>query len=104
MNKPIHTAVLSYGMSGRVFHCPLMSALDGYSIDVIVKRNGDSVPRYPKAKIVKSVEEAIRMPEIELVVVNVPNEFHFQFASQALQAGKHVIVEKPFVVTTEEAV
>jgi predicted dehydrogenase len=103
MIKAIHTAVLSYGMSGRVFHCPLLDVHPGFSIDVIVKRNGESVPRYPRASIVKSVDEAIQMSEIELVIINVPNEFHFQFASQALEAGKHVVVEKPFVVTAEEA-
>jgi scyllo-inositol 2-dehydrogenase (NADP+) len=40
---------------------------------------------------------------IELIVINTPNESHYPYATQALEAGKHVIVEKPFTVTTQEA-
>src|SRR6185295_11727117 len=40
--------------------------------------------------------------DIELVIINTPNETHFEFASRALEAGKHVVVEKPFTVTSAE--
>ncbi len=104
MNKPISTVVLSYGMSGRVFHCPLIGVHPGFSLDAIVKRNNaDPIPLYPKARILKSADEAIHHRDVELVIINVPNEFHFDFASKALQAGKHVVVEKPFTVTSAEA-
>jgi len=104
MNKPISTAVLSYGMSGRVFHCPLLGVHAGFSINGIVKRNnGETIQLYPKAKIFRSADEAINHPEIELIIVNIPNEFHFDFASRALKAGKHVVVEKPFTITSAEA-
>lgn len=104
MTNPISTAVLSYGMSGKVFHCPLLHAHPGFSIGGIVKRsNADPIPLYPEAKIWPSVTEAIHDPSIELVVVNLPNEFHFDVASMALNAGKHIVVEKPFTVTSAEA-
>ena len=103
MPKPISTAVLSYGMSGRVFHCPLISANKNFSIDSIVRRNGELVSSCPDAIIYKSVDGAIADPKIELVIVNLPNQFHFNVAANALKAGKHVVVEKPFTVTTREA-
>jgi scyllo-inositol 2-dehydrogenase (NADP+) len=103
MNQPISTAVLSYGMSGRVFHCPLIAACPGFSLNGIVRRNGEAVSRYPNARIYESVDEAIQDSNIELIVVNIPNEFHFDFTSKALLAGKHVIVEKPFTVISSEA-
>lgn len=101
---PISTAVLSYGMSGRVFHCPFLQTHPGFSLDVIVKRK-DSVPIpiYPNVRILNSVEEAIADKGIELVIVNVPNQFHFDLTKKCFEAGKHVVVEKPFTVTSEEA-
>ena len=102
--KPITTAILSYGMSGHVFHAPLLEAHPGFSLTRIVQRSSTSASsRYPQAKIVKSVDEVINDPSIELIIVNTPNETHFDFASRAMEAGKHVVVEKPFSVTTEEA-
>lgn len=104
MINPISTAVLSYGMSGKVFHCPLLHAHQGFCIGGIVKRsNADPIPLYPEAKVWSTVSKAIHDPAIELVVVNLPNEFHFDVASMALNAGKHIVVEKPFTVTTAEA-
>jgi scyllo-inositol 2-dehydrogenase (NADP+) len=104
MTKPISTAVISYGMSGRVFHCPLIANHNGFSLYGIVNRkSSDSIPLYPKAKIFRTVEDVIQHPDIELIVINIPNEFHFDFASKALKAGKHIVVEKPFTVTSKEA-
>lgn len=102
--NPIRTAILSYGMSGEVFHAPLLSAHPGFSLDVIVQRKSDSSrKRYPHVKVVRSVDEVIAEASIELVVVNTPNETHFDFSRKALEAGKHVVLEKPITVTTAEA-
>lgn len=104
MGNPIATGVLSYGMSGRVFHCPLLAAHSGFSIQGIVRRTSkDPVPLYPDARIFKSVDELVKSPDNELIIVNVPNQFHYQFTAKALLAGKHVVVEKPFTVTSSEA-
>jgi scyllo-inositol 2-dehydrogenase (NADP+) len=102
--NPIKTALLSYGMSGEIFHAPLLSVNPGFELTTIVQRNSDKGrQRYPKVKIVRQVTEVMEDETIELVVINTPNESHFQFATQALDAGKHVIVEKPFTVTIQEA-
>lgn len=101
---PIKTALLSYGMSGEIFHAPLLSVDPGFALTTVVQRKSDKARnRYPDIKIVRDVKDVIDDPAIELVVINTPNESHFDYASRALNAGKHVIVEKPFTVTTKEA-
>jgi scyllo-inositol 2-dehydrogenase (NADP+) len=101
--KPISTAVLSYGMSGRVFHCPLLTTHAGFSLEAVVMRKPQVLDRYPNTKVYATIDAVLQLPAIELVVVNLPNEFHFAIASAALKAGKHVVLEKPFTVTSAEA-
>lgn len=102
--NPIKTALLSYGMSGEIFHGPLLHVDPGFELTFIVQRHSDKAKqRYPNVKIARHVNEVMEDPSVELVVVNTPNELHYQFATQALEAGKHVIVEKPFTVTVQEA-
>jgi len=102
--QPIKTAILSYGMSGEVFHAPLIHAHPGFELTTVVQRTRNTAKEhYASCKVVRSVDEVIADPAIELVIVNTPNELHFPQTVQALQAGKHVVVEKPFTVTTKEA-
>jgi len=101
---PIKTALLSYGMSGEIFHAPLLAVDPGFALTLVVQRNSDKAKqRYPGIKIARQVNEVFQDDSIELVIINTPNETHFPFASQALEAGKHVIVEKPFTVNVQEA-
>lgn len=102
--EPIKTALLSFGMSGEVFHAPLLNALPEFSLSHIVQRSSDKARQhFPDVQILRTVDEVFAIPEIELVVVNTPNETHFDFVSKALLAGKHVVVEKPFTVNVKEA-
>lgn len=103
-NQPIATAILSYGMSGEVFHAPLLDAHPGFNLSLIVQRRSTHASlRYRHVRIVTSVEEAIQDSSIELIIVNTPNDTHLDFAIKALEAGKHVVIEKPFTVTAAEA-
>ncbi|MES2391099.1 MAG: Gfo/Idh/MocA family oxidoreductase, partial [Acidobacteriota bacterium] len=107
MSVPIRTAVLGYGLAGRVFHCPFVSAVPGLELSAIVTSNPDRVAqasaRYPQARIVATPEEALADPNIDLIVVGTPNDTHAALATQALQAGKHVVVDKPFAATSQQA-
>lgn len=104
MKDPINTALLSYGMSGEIFHAPLVYALPEFKLHTIVERSSKkAVQYYAGIKTARSVDEVLADPEIELVIVNTPNNTHLPFAEAALTAGKHVVVEKPFTVTSEEA-
>lgn len=100
----INVALSSYGMSGVVFHGPLLQAHPGFKISKILERSrNDSLEKYPEAEIVRDYDAILENPEIELVVVNTPDHLHFAMCSEALQAGKHVIVEKPFTIRASEA-
>ena len=103
MPKPIVTALASYGMSGQVFHAPFLEAHPGFQLEYIVERSASSsAARHPRARIARSFEEVLEDDEVELVVVNTPNQLHAPMATQALLAGKHVVVEKPFAITVAE--
>ena len=100
--------MIGFGLAGRVFHAPFVSAVPGLRLRAIVQRSGDEAARaYPEAttgvRIVRTVEAALAAPEIELVVVATPNDTHASLAAAALKAGKHVVVDKPFAATSNEA-
>jgi scyllo-inositol 2-dehydrogenase (NADP+) len=100
--RKIRTALLSYGMSGEVFHVPLLQAHSGFEIAGIWHRNTQKAAKH-SFKVARDYAEILNDDSVELVVVNTPNETHFPYAIEALRAGKHVIVEKPFTVTVSEA-
>lgn len=101
--EKIKTGLAAYGMSGQVFHAPFISTHPHFELTAITERNKTlSRNRYPEAIITRSIEELIDMKDIELVVINTPDDTHYAYARKALLAGKHVIVEKPFTNTTEE--
>jgi scyllo-inositol 2-dehydrogenase (NADP+) len=102
MNSKIKTALLSYGMSGRVFHGPFLSAHSGFEITSVLQRNPNQQAIHTY-KIVSKIEDILDDKSVELVFVNTPNQTHYAFAKKSILAGKHVVVEKPFTVTAKEA-
>jgi scyllo-inositol 2-dehydrogenase (NADP+) len=104
MSGEIGVAVIGFGLAGQVFHAPFVSAVPGLKLEAIVQRKGDEAGKaYPSARILRSVDEALKDAAVQLVVVGTPNETHFELAKQALLAGKHVVIDKPFAATSEEA-
>ena len=102
MNK-IHVGLASYGMSGKVFHAPFLTRHPGFQLTKIVERSKNEVKEiYPDIDSVRSFDELLDDDNIELIVVNTPDLTHFEYAHNALEAGKHVIVEKPFTRTIEQ--
>jgi predicted dehydrogenase len=101
--KPIVAALLSYGMSGEVFHAPLLAAHPGFELRKVMQRTGANARiKHPNTQVVRTLNDILNDPDIELVIVNTVNETHYDFTRQALEAGKHVVVEKPFTNTTQE--
>lgn len=100
--EKIKTALLSYGMSGEVFHLPLLQAHNGFEVVSIWHRSAEK-PVQHTYPIVKNYQDILQDEAVDLIIVNTPNETHFPYAVKALNAGKHVIVEKPFTVTSQEA-
>lgn len=104
MEKPIKTGILSFGMSGKIFHSPFQDAHGGFELTSVVERSEKKAQKiYPNIKSYDRVDELLADPTIELVVVNTPNATHFEYAMKCLKVGKHVLLEKPFTVTSNEA-
>lgn len=104
MGRIIQTALSSFGMSGLVFHGPSLKVNSNFKIRKIVERSKrKSAEKYPESRIVRSFDDILNDPEIELVVINTPDVLHYEMCRRALEAGKHIIVEKPFTQTVEEA-
>ncbi len=100
----INTALVSFGMSGKVFHAPFLATNPAYNLVGSWERSTKNIEAaYPGTKSYISYEELLADTSIDLVVVNSPNDTHFTYAKSALLAGKHVVVEKAFTVTAKEA-
>ncbi|GAA0535437.1 Gfo/Idh/MocA family oxidoreductase [Chitinophaga japonensis] len=105
MDRIIKTGVCSYGMSGQIFHVPFLHVHAGFEFTAVVERSKHlAQQQYPNVKVYTSVEDMLKDASLELIVVNTPNYTHYGYAKAALEAGKHVIVEKPFTVTAAEGV
>ena len=101
---PIHTALVSFGISSRTFHAPVLSTRPAYSLSAVVERSTDlAAQRYPGIRTYRDLPSLLQDTAIELIVITAPNETHFPFAKAALEAGKHVVVEKPFTNQSKEA-
>lgn len=104
MQKPINTGILSFGMSGTLFHAPFLKVHPGFDLTAVVERSEKKAHlQFPDIKSFGSVDEIIADPDIELIIVNTPNYTHFEYALKAIRSGKHVLVEKPFAVSSNEA-
>ena len=102
--REIGVGVIGFGLGGRVFHAPFVNAVTGLRLAAIMQRKGDEAAKaYPATKIVRSLDELLADKSIKMVVVSTPNQTHFALAKQALEAGKHVVIDKPFASTSEEA-
>ncbi len=100
----IKTGVLSFGMSGKLFHCPFLHAHPQFELRAVVERTKKEAQSvYEGILSYGSVDEILADAAIELIVVNTPNLTHCDFALAALRAGKHVLMEKPFTITSNEA-
>jgi predicted dehydrogenase len=105
MVPPINTALLSFGMSGTVFHAPFLNADRRFNLYGVWERSKKTAhEKYPGILSFDSLTDLLSDPQISLVIVNTPNLTHFEYTRQALLAGKHVVVEKPFTVTVAEGI
>lgn len=101
--QQIKTALLSYGMSGKVFHAPFLELHPGFELTGSWERSKKLIQSdFPDVKSYKSLDELLK-DDIDLVIVNTPVETHYEYAKKVLQAGKHAVVEKAFTATVKEA-
>ena len=103
-DNSIRVALIGYGFVGKTFHAPLIKSVPGLEIVVVGSRNPEKVHAdLPDAQVIADPAEAVTSAEVDLVVIASPNETHVRLATAALNAGKDVVVDKPFTVTLAEA-
>jgi scyllo-inositol 2-dehydrogenase (NADP+) len=98
------TGVVGYGIAAQFMHLPFLVTNPEYQLLAILQRRGDEArEKYPSVKIVRSLDEMLADESLELVVITTPNDTHFDYAWRSLNAGKHVVLEKPFTITSSDA-
>lgn len=104
MGEKVRVGMIGYGFSGSTFHAPVMTAIPDIQLKKIVQRRSMTAKdRYPSVEIVRDANDLYNDEELDLIVVTTPSTDHYRFIKDALMAGKHVVVEKPFTTTTAEA-
>ncbi len=99
----LNVGIVGFGLSGQVFHTPFIDANPHFNLHTIVSKGTLAGDIYPQAHITSSMDEMLANPAIDLVIICSPNAMHFAHAGAAMRAGKHVVVEKPFTVSSAEA-
>ncbi len=100
----IIVGLVSFGMSGQIFHAPFIERNLNFNLKLILERSKSiSKERYPNARIVRNFDDLLNDKQVELIVVNPPTYLHFEMAKSALLAGKHIVVEKPITATSQES-
>ncbi|MGI4834186.1 MAG: Gfo/Idh/MocA family oxidoreductase [Janthinobacterium lividum] len=101
--QPIAAGLLAYGMSGKLFHAPFLAQHPGFALRAVAERTQPRMAAdYPHIISYASTAELLADAALELVVVNTPNDTHYDLARQALLAGKHVLIEKPVATSAAE--
>lgn len=104
MNRILNAGLVGYGYVGKVFHAPLIAHTPGLHLHSVASRDAAKVHAdHPGVQVHADPLALFADPHIDLVVIAAPNAVHAQLAMQALAHGKHVVVDKPFTVTLEEA-
>lgn len=105
--EKIRVGILGFGMAGQVFHAPVLAAVPNFVFTHAYTQNQSNQSflskHYPEVEVLDQLDPFIHHPDIDLIIIATSNEVHFSLAKQAIDAGKHVVVEKPFTINTQEA-
>jgi predicted dehydrogenase len=104
--RQIRTAIIGYGLSGRIFHAPFVAADPRFSLEAISTsdpgRRAHAAQDHPGAEIVESPEKLLEQG-FDLVVLGSPAHVHLEQGLAALASGAAVVVDKPFAASVAEA-
>lgn len=104
MAEKIRVGLVGYGYAGKTFHAPLIAGTPGLELAAVASSDAGKVHAdWPSMAVVGDAQALFADPALDLIVIPTPNDTHFPLAQQALAAGKHVVVDKPFTVTLSQA-
>lgn len=101
--EEIRVGLVGFGYVSKTFHVPLIRATEGYRIAAVASSRPDDVKAALSAVDVVDNPSDLMRDDIDLVVIASPNDTHAPLAEMAMRAGRNVVVEKPFTITTAEA-
>jgi scyllo-inositol 2-dehydrogenase (NADP+) len=100
----VRVGLIGFGLAGQAFHAPMIRGVEGMELACVLERHTNNAKaRYPEVRIARSLDEMLSDKSINLVVVATPNDTHVSYTKAALEAGRHVVVDKPFTPTMKEA-
>ena len=100
----VRVGLIGFGLAGQAFHAPMIRGVEGMELACVLERHTNNAKaRYPEVRIARSRDEMLSDKSINLVVVATPNDTHVSYTKAALEAGRHVVVDKPFTPTMNEA-
>jgi scyllo-inositol 2-dehydrogenase (NADP+) len=100
----VRVGLIGFGLAGQAFHAPVIRGVPGMELACILeRRTSNSKQRYPEVRIARTLDEMLSDKSIDLCVVATPNDSHFSYTKDCLEAGRHVVVDKPFTPTMAEA-
>ncbi len=101
----LRVGVIGYGLAGRLFHAPFITTTSGMALTHVVTRDAgraaEVVADHPGTRVVASLD-ALLETDVDLVVVASPSRFHAEHTRQVLNAGRHVVVDKPVAGDADE--
>jgi len=104
MKRVINTAIAGFGLSGKAFHAPFLHLHKGFALKKVLERHHEkSKEQYHDVTVVRQMDEILKDKEIDLVVICTPNVYHYEMVKSCIEAGKHVVIEKPFTHSYKEA-
>ncbi|MBG9798071.1 oxidoreductase [Brevibacillus laterosporus] len=102
--QKIRVGIVGYGPSATTFHVPFLQASEHYEIVAVLSSKPEKVKAdLGDVQVVSQLQELLQHPKMELVIITAPTSLHYEMVKEAIHAGVHIVVEKPFVVTTQEA-
>ncbi len=104
MKKIINTAIIGFGLSGKVFHAPFIDEHSDFRLSKVVERHSNHAQSiYKDIETIRDFNELLGDDSLDLIVIATPNIYHYPMAKACLEAGKHIVIEKPFMPTSAEA-
>jgi len=100
----VRVGLIGFGLAGQAFHAPMIRGVAGMELACILERHtSNAAKRYPDVRVARSLDEMLSDKTIQLCVVATPNDSHFSYTKACLEAGRDVVVDKPFTPTMAEA-
>jgi predicted dehydrogenase len=100
----VRVGLIGFGLAGQAFHAPMIRGVEGMELACVLERHTNNAKaRYPEIRIARTFDEMLSDKSINVIVVATPNDTHFSYTKAALEAGRHVVIDKPMTPTLREA-